>query len=70
MRSDSKTDDLNLALDTLLAMEDWLTAEERIFRSAYKGDAAKTATLAHGVFLEAMVKAKPLIEKRRLSRNG
>ena len=70
MKADSKTEDLNTVLDALIATENWLDAEQAISRSGYKGDATRVATAAHGVFLDAMAMAKPLIEKRRLSKNG
>ena len=70
MKSDSRMDDLNLALDALIATQAWLEAEDAITRTSYKGDAVKAATAAHGVFLEAMAKVKPLLERRRLSANG
>jgi hypothetical protein len=70
MKVDLKTsEDLAVALDALIATENWLDAEEAIARSSYKGDSTRVATAAHGVFLDAMAKAKPLIEKRRLSKN-
>ena len=71
MKVDLKTsEDLAVALDALIATQDWLDAELAISRSSYKGDSTKAAVAAHGVFLEALAKAKPLIEKRRTSRNG
>ena len=71
MKIDTKmSEDLNTVLDALIATQDWLDAEQAISRSSYKGDATRVATAAHGVFLVAMAKAKPLIEKRRTSRNG
>ena len=71
MKADLKmSEDLAAALDALIATENWLDAEQAISRSGYKGDATRVATAAHSVFLEALAKAKPLIEKRRTSRNG
>ena len=71
MKIDTKmSEDLNTLLDALIATQDWLDAEQAISRSSYKGDSTKAAVAAHGVFLEAMAKAKPLIEKRRLPKNG
>ena len=71
MKADLKmSEDLAAALDALIATENWLDAEQAISRSSYKGDSTKAAVAAHGVFLVAMAKAKPLIEKRRTSRNG
>jgi len=70
MKADLKmSEDLAAALDALIATENWLDAEQAISRTAYKGDAVKAATAAHGVFLERMAKAKPLMEKRRASKN-
>ena len=69
--ADSKmTEALNDSLDALIAMEDWLAAEEAISRSAYKGDSRRLAVVAHGNYLAAKAKGKLLIEKRRLSKNG
>ena len=71
MKTDPKmSEDLNASLDALIATEDWLDAEQAISRSSYKGDCTKAAIAAHAVFLDAMAKAKPLIDKRRISRNG
>jgi len=70
MKTDPKTEDLNTVLDALIATQDWLDAEQAISRSSYKGDATRVATASHSVFLEALAKAKPLIEKRRASKNG
>jgi len=71
MKIDTKmSEDLNTVLDALIATQDWLDAELAISRSSYKGDATRVATASHSVFLEALAKAKPLIEKRRLSKNG
>jgi len=70
MKTDPKTEDLNTVLDALIATQDWLDAEQVISRSSYKGDATRVATASHSVFLEALAKAKPLIEKRRASKNG
>lgn len=68
MKSDPKmSEDLALVLDALIAMETWLQAEEMISRSSYKGDSTKAAVAAHSIFLEAMAKAKPLMENRRAS---
>jgi len=71
MKIDTKmSEDLNTALDALLAMQVWLDSEQAISRSSYKGDSTRAAVAAHSVFLEALAKAKPLIEKRRLSKIG
>jgi hypothetical protein len=71
MKIDTKmSEDLNTALDALLAMQVWLDSEQAISRSSCKGDSTRAAVAAHSVFLEALAKAKPLIEKRRLSKIG
>ena len=56
---------LNDCLDALIALEDWIAANQRIESCAYKGDARKEADKMRTIYLDKLSKVEPLITQRR-----
>jgi len=55
----------NDALDALIAFEKWVEANQRIENTAYPADARKEADKVRELYLNALAKVKPMMDKRK-----
>lgn len=55
----------NDALDAIIATQNWIEANRKMENTAYPGDARKELDVARDLYLNAMAKVQPMVEKRR-----